>query len=84
MNLLLQRCSNLVNPNEIDTHRALQWVAITMVGIVLRLRVLHFGSVIFDPGMLALLTWCGDMINMNLVESPNEVKFLTLLACTTL
>ena len=81
MNLLLQRCSNLVNPNEID---ALQWVAITMVGIVLRLRVLHFGSVIFDPGMLALLTWCGDMINMNLVESPNEVKFLTLLACTTL
>ena len=84
MNLLLQRCSNLVNPNEIDTNRALQWVAITMVGIVLRLRVLHFGSVIFDPGMLAQLTRCGDMINMNLVESPNEVEFLTLLACTKL
>jgi hypothetical protein len=84
MNLLLQRCSNLVNPNEIDTHRSLQWVAITMVGIVLRLRVLHFGSVIFDPGMLAQLTGCGDMINMNVVESPNEVESLTLLACTKL
>jgi len=72
MNLLLQRCSNLVNPNGIDTHRALQWVAITMVGIVLRLRVLHFGSVIFDPG---ILTGCGDMINMNVVGPPNEVEF---------
>ena len=63
----------------------LQWVAITMVGSVLRLRVLHFGSIIFDPGMLAQLTGCGDMVNMN-VESPNEVEFLTqdLLACTKL
>ena len=55
-----------------------------MVGNVLRLRVLRFRSIIFDPGMLAQLTGCGDMINMNVVESPNEVEFLTLLACTKL
>ena len=58
-----------------------------MVGSVLRLRVLRFVFiiVIFDPGMLVLLTGCGDMVNMN-VESPNEVEFLTqdLLACTKL
>ena len=66
----------------------LQWVATTMVGSVLRLRVLRFVFiiVIFDPGMLVLLTGCGDMVNMNVVESPNEVEFLTqdLLACTKL
>jgi hypothetical protein len=52
--------------------------------------VLHYGiplrSVIFDPGLLAQLTGCGDMVNMNAVESPNQVEFLTqdLLAYTKL
>jgi hypothetical protein len=56
----------------------------------LGLRVLHYGiplrSVIFDPGLLAQLTGCGDMVNMNAVESPNQVEFLTqdLLAYTKL
>jgi hypothetical protein len=35
------------------------------------------GSVMFDPGLLAQLTRCGDMLNMNAVESPNQVEFLT-------
>ena len=43
--------------------------------------MLHYGiplgSVVFDPGLLAQLTGCGDMLNMNAVESPDQVEFLT-------
>jgi hypothetical protein len=87
--LAMQRCSDLVNSNGTHTYRqvTLQWIAITMAGqcikyiLSLGLRVLHYGiplgSVIFDPGLLAQLTGCGDMVNMNAVESPNQVEFLT-------
>ena len=86
MNLLLQRCSDLVNSNGTHTpHTAMGChnYGEQCIRYVLSLGfcVLHYGiplgSVVFDPGLLAQLTWCGDMLNMNAVESPDQVEFLT-------
>ncbi|MFY9870481.1 MAG: hypothetical protein WAK17_12230 [Candidatus Nitrosopolaris sp.] len=79
MNILYQSCSNLVNQN--GTLTPAGETAIECIKNGGGLEALHHGvplsSVIFGLGLLMQPTGCGDTVNMNSVESPNQFQFLT-------
>lgn len=81
MNILYQSCSNLVNQNGTLTPAGETAIECIKNGLSLGLEALHHGvplsSVIFGLGLLMQPTGCGDTVNMNSVESPNQFQFLT-------
>lgn len=81
MNVLLQPCSNLVNSNGTLTPGGDTAMGCIRSGLSLGLEALHHGvplwRVIYGLGLLVQPTGCGDIVNMNTVESPNQFKFLT-------
>ena len=81
MNILLQPCSDLVNSNGTLTPAGDTAIGCIRNVLSLGLGELHhgvpLGKVIFGLGLLMQPTGCGDAVNMNAVESPNQFKFLT-------
>jgi hypothetical protein len=81
MNILYQSCSNLVNQNDTLTPAGETAIGCIKNGLSLGLEALHHGvplsSVIYGLGLLVQPTGCGNAINMNSVESPNQFQFLT-------
>ena len=79
MNILLQPCSDLVNSNGTLTPAGDTVMGCVRSVLSLGLGALHhgvqLGRVIFGLGLL--MQGCGDAVNMNAVESPNQFKFLT-------
>ena len=81
INILLQPFSDLVNSNGTLTPAGDTVMGCVRSVLSLGLGALHhgvpLGRVIFGLGLLAQPTGCGDTVNMNAVESPNQFKFLT-------
>jgi hypothetical protein len=81
MNILYQPCSNLVNQNDTLTPAGETAIGCIKNGLSLGLEALHHGvplsSVIYGLGLLVQPTGCGNSVNMNSVESPNQFQFLT-------
>jgi hypothetical protein len=81
MNILYQSCSNLVNQNDTLTPAGETAVECIKNGLSLGVQALHHGvplsSVIYGLGLLVQPTGCGNAVNMNSVESPNQFQFLT-------
>jgi hypothetical protein len=81
MNILYQSCSNLVNQNDTLTPAGETAIGCIKNGLSLGLEALHHGvplsSVIYGLGLLVQPTGCGNIVNMNSVESPNQFQFLT-------
>lgn len=81
MSILLQPCSDLVNSNGTLTPAGDTAMGCIRSVLSLGLGALHHGvlleRVIFGLGLLVQPTGCGDTVNMNAIESPNQFKFLT-------
>ena len=81
MNILYQSCSNLVNQNGTLTPAGETAIGCIKNGLSLGLEALHHGvplsSVVYGLGLLVQPTGCGNSVNMNSVESPNQFQFLT-------
>jgi hypothetical protein len=81
MNILYQSCSNLVNQNDTLTPAGETAVECIKNGLSLGVQAMHHGvplsSVIYGLGLLVQPTGCGNAVNMNSVESPNQFQFLT-------
>jgi hypothetical protein len=81
MNVLLQPCSDLVNSNGTLTPAGNTAMGCIRSVLSLGLGALHqgvpLGRAIFGLGLLVQPAGCGDTINMNTIESPNQFKFLT-------
>lgn len=81
MNILFQSCSDLVNQNGTLTPAGETAIGCIKNGLSLGLEALHhrvpLSRVIFGLGLLMQPTGCGDTVNMNAVESPNQFQFLT-------
>jgi hypothetical protein len=81
MKILFQKCSHLLNLNGTLTpagDRAM-WCVSNVLS--LGLGALHRGSslssVVFGLGLLAQPAGCGNTVNMNVVKSSNQFRFLT-------
>ena len=81
MNILLQTCNHLVNSNGTLTPAGNTTMGCIKSILSLGLGAIHRGtslsSAIFGLGLLAQPTGCGNTVNMNAVESPNQFRFLT-------
>lgn len=81
MNILFHPCSDLVNQNGTLTPAGETAIGCIKNGLSLGLEALHHGvplsKVIFGLGLLVQPTGCGDTVNMNAVDSPNQFQFLT-------
>jgi hypothetical protein len=81
MNILFHPCSDLVNQNGTLTPAGQTAIGCIKNGLSLGLEAMRHGvplsKVIFGLGILVQPTGCGDTINMNAVESPNQFRFLT-------
>lgn len=81
MNILLQKCNQLVNSNGTLTTAGIRAMWCVSSILSLGLGALHKGSsisnVIFGLGVLVQPTGCGNTVNMNAVKSINQFRFLT-------
>ena len=81
MNILLQTCDHLVNSNGTLTLAGNTTMGCIKSILSLGLGAIHRGtspsSAVFGLGLLTQPTGCGNAVNMNAVESPNQFRFLT-------
>jgi hypothetical protein len=81
MNILLQKCNHLLNPNGTLTTAGDRAISCVRTILSSGLEALHKGSslsnVISGLVVLAQPTGCGNTVNMNAVKSANQFRFLT-------
>lgn len=81
MNILLHKCSQLVNSNGTLTligATTMECIkSILSLGIGAILHGTSLSSAVFSLGLLAQSTGCGNAVNMNHIQSPTQFRFLT-------
>ena len=81
LNILLQTCNQLVNSNGTLSPAGNTTMGCINTILSIGLGAIHSGtspsSAVFSLGLLAQPTGCGNTVNMNAVESPNQFRFLT-------
>ena len=81
MYIVLQTCNHLVNSDGTLTYAGNTTMGCIKSILSLDLGAIHRGtslsSAIFGLGLLVQPTGCGNTVNMNAIESPNQFRFLT-------